>query len=558
LTEALSPLLTDGDVTDGWGDAGGAIQATSVERNALLVAAALLALTGAALFIPAYSRHLARWRSDPLVLSGLGMPRRHRWVAGALPATAVAALAVPVAATLGLLGSLVLPLGAARRAELGHGVHVDVPATVLGCLATAVVVLVVAMAVAVGWSRATSRGAPRRVGSVPRAVAALGVPPVPATGTRLALDPSQGRDRLPVLPTIAAATAGVTIAVGAAVVAASVSGLLASPTRYGAGWDLEVGLPLERDQAQSVARRLGDDERVAGAALLRTGELRVRAGDTELGEIGAVGFERLRGDVSPTLLGGGPLLALDDVLLGSDSFERSSIGAGDTVTLEGPGGTQQARVVGRTILPSMGATFSDIGVVLPLERYFELGAEELVTDLDVASVATLSVPDAADRAALRRDLEAEGLRVAEPTRPGKVSMLRSIGPVALALAITTLLMAIGTTAFALVTATRKRRGELAILRALGLRRTDVRRVISWQSSVVVGAALAVGVPLGIVAGRAVWQAMAEANRTVPVVDLPALPLLMLALVLLGMALLGAIVPGHRAAGIRPADALRSE
>jgi ABC-type lipoprotein release transport system permease subunit len=91
-----------------------------------------------------------------------------------------------------------------------------------------------------------------------------------------------------------------------------------------------------------------------------------------------------------------------------------------------------------------------------------------------------------------------------------------------------------------------------------LRKTDVRRVISWQSAVVVGAALAVGVPLGLLAGRAVWRAMAEANRTVPVVDVPALPLVVVALGLLGVALAGAVVPGRRAAGIRPADALRSE
>ena len=86
------------------------------------------------------------------------------------------------------------------------------------------------------------------MGTVTRAVAALGVPPVPATGARFALDPSQGRDRLPVVPTMAAATAGVALAVGALVVAASMSGLLASPARYGAGWHLEVGLPLDADE----------------------------------------------------------------------------------------------------------------------------------------------------------------------------------------------------------------------------------------------------------------------------------------------------------------------
>ena len=95
VTEELSPLLTDGDVTDGRGDAAGAVQATSVEHDALLVAGLLLAITGTALFAPGYSRHLARWRSDPVVLSGLGMSRWHRWTGGTLPAVGVACCRCP-------------------------------------------------------------------------------------------------------------------------------------------------------------------------------------------------------------------------------------------------------------------------------------------------------------------------------------------------------------------------------------------------------------------------------------------------------------------------------
>ena len=132
MTEDLSPLLADGDVTDGRGDAAGAVQATSVEHDSLLVAGLLLAITGTVLFAPGYSRHLARWRSDPVVLSGLGMTRRRRWTGGTLPAVGVAALSVPIAVVVGAVGSLVLPLGAARRAEAGRSIRIDVPVTVAG------------------------------------------------------------------------------------------------------------------------------------------------------------------------------------------------------------------------------------------------------------------------------------------------------------------------------------------------------------------------------------------------------------------------------------------
>jgi ABC-type lipoprotein release transport system permease subunit len=176
----------------------------------------------------------------------------------------------------------------------------------------------------------------------------------------------------------------------------------------------------------------------------------------------------------------------------------------------------------------------------------------------VASVAALAVPDAADRTTLRQELEAEGLRVTEPRQPNKVSVLRSIGPIAGALAVTTLVLVVATTSFALVTATRKRRSELAVLRTLGLRPAEVRRAVGWQSVMVVGTALALGVPLGIVGGRLVWRAVADANRTLPVVDVPYLLLASGAVALIAVALLGAIPPARRAAVSRPADALRSE
>ena len=158
LTEELSPLLTDGDVTDGRGDASGAVQATSVEHDALLVAGLLLAITGTALFAPGYSRHLARWRSDPVVLSGA----RHeppasvdgRNAAGRRRRPAVGAhqrscwersdrCCSPSARRGGPS-----PVGASGS---------TCPSPLLGCIVTAAVVVTVAAAVAWRWSRAAPR-----------------------------------------------------------------------------------------------------------------------------------------------------------------------------------------------------------------------------------------------------------------------------------------------------------------------------------------------------------------------------------------------------------------
>jgi ABC-type lipoprotein release transport system permease subunit len=558
VVEELSPLMPKGDVTDGRGDAGGAVRATSIERNSLLIAAALIAVAGLVVLAPTYGRHLARRRHDARLLSALGMAAPHRRLAGTLPGVAAGLLAVPVAVVVSVAGSLVLPVGAARRAELTRSLRVDGPVTVVGAVATLAGVVLVAFAVSWRWSRTPREQAPRSVGSVPRAVAALGVPPVPAAGARLALDPGGRADRVPVVPTIVATAVGVALAVGALVVAASTTGLLGASARYGAGWDLEVGLQGAPDEAEATALRLATDDRVDGAALLRSGELRVRSASGDLGEIGAVGFRRLRGDVSPTVLAGTSVGALDDVLLGSDSFERAGAHVGAEVTLEGASGSARARVVGRAILPPIGATFSDIGVILPLEQYQELGAEGLIDSLDVDVRAVLRVPESSDRAALRSELEDQGYRVSAPERPSYVTVLRGIGPVAAALSVATALVVLAATIFALVTATRRRRGELAVLRALGLRPREVRRAVSWQAVVVIAVSLAIGIPAGIIGGRVVWQAIAEANRALPVVDLPIARVIGASAVLLVVALAGSWLPARRAGETRPAEVLRSE
>ena len=60
-----------------------------------------------------------------------------------------------------------------------------------------------------------------------------------------------------------------------------------------------------------------------------------------------------------------------------------------------------------------------------------------------------------------------------------------------------------------MTAVRRRRGELAVLKTLGFSRHQVRATIAWQASTVAWVGLVIGLPLGLVAGRVVWLAVAD-------------------------------------------------
>ena len=70
--------------------------------------------------------------------------------------------------------------------------------------------------------------------------------------------------------------------------------------------------------------------------------------------------------------------------------------------------------------------------------------------------------------------------------------------------------------------------------------------------------LLVGVPLGVIAGRAVWQAVADQTPMVYVPPTATLALILAVPAALVVANMLAALPGHRAARLRPADVLRAE
>jgi hypothetical protein len=381
--------------------------------------------------------------------------------------------------------------------------------------------------------------------------------PVPAEGARLALDAGTGARRLPVVPTLIAAATGMAVATGALVVAASLSGLFHDGSRYGRGWDLEVSLPTDDATFDAQARAVAEDHRVTAALQVRAGELRVP--DTKgMLELPAVGYQSLRGGLTPIVLEGRPPASADEIMLGTDTLRHAGLHIGDLVQVSGPSVSTTARIVGRTVLPDVGSVTSDDGVVVPMAMHRRLQSIDLVAGLDDKAAVLLRVPEHADEVALRADLEAKGYLVDEPVEPGGIVALRDIGLVATLLALITAVIVTVATGHAVATAVRRRGGELAVLRALGLRPSQVRRAITCQALAVVAAASAVGVPVGLAAGRLVWGVISAANRVLPVVDVPVLEITVLAVALGAIALAVSVGPGRRASRMAPAAALTSE
>ena len=148
--------------------------------------------------------------------------------------------------------------------------------------------------------------------------------------------------------------------------------------------------------------------------------------------------------------------------------------------------------------------------------------------------------------------------VTAPSTPADLVNFGQLQDLPLLLGLSLGVLAVFTIAHLLLTSVRRRRRDLAILRALGFTGRQVRAAVSWMAVTVAAVALAIGVPAGLLCGREIWRFLAAQLGIQPVVAVPLLSLLALAAAGLALAVAVAAVPGAAAARARPAEVLRAE
>jgi ABC-type lipoprotein release transport system permease subunit len=109
----------------------------------------------------------------------------------------------------------------------------------------------------------------------------------------------------------------------------------------------------------------------------------------------------------------------------------------------------------------------------------------------------------------------------------------------------------------LVTTVRRRRHDLAVMRALGLTPRRAASAVTWQSVLTALAGAFVGLLLGAVGGSVVWARIAESLGVLDSSVLPTWSVGLIVAVLVAAAAL-AVPPRWRAGRIRLAPVLRSE
>jgi ABC-type lipoprotein release transport system permease subunit len=272
----------------------------------------------------------------------------------------------------------------------------------------------------------------------------------------------------------------------------------------------------------------------------------------------AIGVEGLGGTAPITVLDGRVPLGPNEVALGTGSMHQLGLHVGDRTTIAGGCGQRDVQVVGRVSMPLIGTADPDDGTLLPLDTFRALCSDQLVASVDSNTSILVRLRHPSDAAALRRQFDPRQFLVQSRFTPGAVRAIDDVRQVPLVVAVLVALQALAAVAHALALAVRRRRGDLAVLRALGLRPGQTAGVVRWQSLTLAAVAVVIGLPVGVVGGRLLWSMIAGSSHLVVRADVVIWGLALVAAGIVAGALGASVWSGHRAARLHPAEILRSE
>ena len=112
--------------------------------------------------------------------------------------------------------------------------------------------------------------------------------------------------------------------------------------------------------------------------------------------------------------------------------------------------------------------------------------------------------------------------------PAKVATLQQIGTVPRLLAVGLAVLGVGAVVHSLLVALARRRGDLAVVRALGFVPGQARATIGWQGMLTAATGAIVGIPVGVVIGRVIWKQVVSGVGALDIVSVPWVLLVLIA------------------------------
>jgi hypothetical protein len=564
-----------------------ALKPESVAFGAFGVIAGLVALL---IGVQAISRQL-RWDDeDRRVLRALGAGPAVAASDGLIGVLAAVVVGALLAAALAVALSPLAPLGPVRPVYPDRGIAFDW--TVLGTGVAVLVVALAAAAVGLAFLRAPHRTArstgpaAARPSSLARRAQSAGMPVAGVVGVRFALEPGQGRTSVPVRSALVGTVLAVAVVVSALTFAASLSTLVSHPPLYGWNWDYMFD--TTNDVPPQSLKALDHDRDVAAWSGADLVPFQID------GQFVPSVVASPHAPVAPPVLSGHGLDANDEIVIGSATLAELHKHVGDTVYLSEGTPKSAPFYIPRTPLVVVGtATFPAIGYSSIIASHPSMGTGALVSSAveppawqraqtspdpilsgpqyvfvrlakgvsAKSGLADLQHIAAAANNAINADPKAVGsdsVSVLGVERPAQIVNYRTIGATPLILAAGLAAGAVLALGLTLTASVRRRRRDLALLKALGFTQRQLSAAIAWQATVAAVIGVVVGTPLGIVIGRQLWVLFAHNLNAVPDATTPALSVLLVCIGALVFANVVAALPGRSAARTPTDLVLRAE
>ena len=536
-------------------------EASNFESDALLVFAVAAGAAAVVLVGQAVARLAAAVVADLPVLRALGMtPGQMIWAAAGGPlGAAVVGTAVGTAAMVAMSRSF--PIGTAAFYEPDPGLDVDPPVVLVGAIAVPVAVAVAAAGGAVMALRSARGTRPRRRSGVVALAARSGAPVPVVVGGSFALEPGRGAQAVAVRPALIGAIAGIGGVLAATTFSNGVADAADHPERFGQVHELEGFVGFDGEDFAPVAQllpTLAADPDVASVNSGRIGVADVGVAPVTLYTLDSAGLPW-----RPVLVEGRSPETADEIALAPTSAGATGASVGDAVQVTGTAGTRKLTVTGVAFVPEFPSHNNYVsGGWVTANGYDELFGQDsgLSPGFKFHIVYLALAPGADPQVVASRLGRAIGIEefLFAPDPPSPLAQIRQIVAFPVFLAWFLAVLALGTVGHALATAVRRRRHDVAVLRAVGLTRTQSRAVVLTQATVLALIGLVVGIPVGVALGRTVWRYVAD---TTPLSYVPpaALFAVLLAIPVALLAANGlAAWPGHRAASLRVGHVLRAE
>jgi hypothetical protein len=519
--------------------------ATSLESRAGMALAATAAAAVAFFVGQAVSRQSRAEAADGEALTALGMTRRQlllvtvvRWLPAALGAVV---LAVAVAWAASALG----PLGVARRGIWDRSPFADWTVLGVGAAATFGLFLVAA---GIGSLRRSGSGG----GTAARA-ASVG-PPGLRTGIGLAWASVRRGAVLPLVSAVVATALAMAAVVAAAGGAASLRLVTDEPRRFGAPWDALVSGGGGFASTEEAAEALSAVPEVASVAGIAGTDVAI-AGDEQVWAQALVPVGDLP-TTAPVIVSGRAPASDREIALGSVTMDDAGARVGEEVRLEVPAGDEPLpfRVVGVAMVTDGFEPNVGDGALLTPDGLARLDPAALAeTELGIA------VEDGPGREAALVELRRAVPSTITPFPvPSSLANAERIAELPLLLATGAALLAAITFVHALITSVRRNRRELAVCRVLGFTRRQVHSAVATQATVLALAAVAIGLPLGVIGARWGWRAMARAFGVATGPLVPVWIVVAAGVATVVVANLAAGPPSRWMTRRQPAEALRTE